>query len=1105
MTAIGGRTIGNYRVEDLLGRGSRAEVYRASHVKSGRAVALKVLNAAQADDPVVRARFLQAARAVAALHHPHLVPIYDIGEQEERAYLAMELLAGGSLRDLLDADGDPHTRPVQFGLEIVRQAAEGVAHGHRHRMVHCDLRPSNLLLAPAGGQVKVGDFGLAGLLIGGVMTAADLAFASPAYLSPEQCLGGTLDGRTDIYALGVILYELMTGKLPFLVQSFTDALHKHANVPPSPPGLLRPDLPGSVEAIILRCLAKSPAARYSTAHDLATALGAVIAELGALPIAGRASAASAEARSAEGEPLSLTFDETTTQKVETITQKIDPALALALTAPAAAPAPPGTTAATPPAPLELVLDDGMDQLVLAPGKPVAVRVFLRNRGESVVRADIRLEGLAAGWVQGGERTIELPPGRRTSVILAIAVEATPLNVAGEYPVKIAAWSHEEGRELGAAVAHWTVLPFAAGALEIDPPEVVATGAALYRVTVRNWGNTPLRRTLRATDSGNVVDVQLERDQVDLDPTGVATVGLLVQARPRWFGQTRRYNFEVVATSADLPPLAAVGCYTQRPRVPNWGAPALLMALLGLVVAVALVLGRGLPSQAGTTPTVAVPVAQAPTATVLELPLATTGATVAAVPNVPDATATTAPTPATSAPPVSPSASPTPEASEVGVFDISATSLTFGSQRIATFGAQQSLRIANTGAAPLTLGERRLTGASEDYWVLEDRCPARLGGGESCTIALAFKPTVAGVRTATLIILLSDGQAKTVTLSGSGVVTLPGTPAIAPPAQAPPALAAARADHAATLLADGRTLLVAGGRNGPNQLKTVELYNVVANGWRGTQDMTTPRADHTASTLPDGRVLVLGGHNGTGTLKSAELYDPETETWSQFPELRGEREGHTATLYADPQTRRLRLIVLGGRNRGGVLATAEIYDFATGAWTDAGKLPSERTGQTATLLPDQRHILVVGGTTATDAIAPPALLDLVTGAWASAPPLPVSRRAFAATLLPNGRVLLTGGVAAGAASGTDLATTLLYDPAGGAKAWSEGPPLARGRAGHTASLLPYGRVLIVGGQIAGKESTATELYNPNVAASIPRGALSRPEWPADLEAIRPRAD
>ncbi|MCL6543493.1 MAG: serine/threonine protein kinase, partial [Roseiflexus sp.] len=276
MTEFIGKTIGNYRIEGLLGAGGMGQVFRARHIHLDRPAALKLLHGNLAQDPMFQTRFRQEAQAAAKLRHPHIVEVYDFDEYEGMAYLVMELVTGGSMRGWLRSAAQQTSGSLAQGLELVRQAADALAYAHAMSMVHRDIKPDNMLLQPGlmgrGPTMKVADFGLARMTEGSNLTATGMAMGTPAYMSPEQCQGKPLDGRSDIYALGVVLYEVATGTLPFVVKTISEAVFKHVYVPAPPPRQVRPELPEIVEAIVLRCLAKLPEERFATAADLSAAL-----------------------------------------------------------------------------------------------------------------------------------------------------------------------------------------------------------------------------------------------------------------------------------------------------------------------------------------------------------------------------------------------------------------------------------------------------------------------------------------------------------------------------------------------------------------------------------------------------------------------------------------------------------------------------------------------------------------------------------------------------------------------------------------------------------------------------------------------------------------
>jgi tRNA A-37 threonylcarbamoyl transferase component Bud32 len=265
-----GQTVGNYRLVRQLGAGGMGAVYMAEHTLIGKKVALKVLHRELAQDREVVARFFNEARAVNQIGHEHIVDITDFGQSGGDHFFVMELLSGRSLAEVLAKE--KRLAPPR-ALAIAAQIADALAAAHAAGVIHRDLKPENVLLVNRHGDrdfVKLLDFGLAKLLDGkhGKLTKAGVVLGTPQYMSPEQCESRTVDARSDVYALGVLLYQMVTGAVPFDGQTMAEILVKHVHEPPPPPR----DVPPAVEAILMRCLAKAPAARYGSMIELREAV-----------------------------------------------------------------------------------------------------------------------------------------------------------------------------------------------------------------------------------------------------------------------------------------------------------------------------------------------------------------------------------------------------------------------------------------------------------------------------------------------------------------------------------------------------------------------------------------------------------------------------------------------------------------------------------------------------------------------------------------------------------------------------------------------------------------------------------------------------------------
>ncbi|WP_018658552.1 Stk1 family PASTA domain-containing Ser/Thr kinase [Actinomadura flavalba] len=262
---------GRYRVESRVARGGMATVYVARDIRLDRVVALKVMHAhLAADDDFVR-RFIGEAKAAAALSHPNVVAVYDQRTDGEHAFLVMEYVRGRTLRDLLDEQGRIGPRAA-LGLLQPMLAALGAA--HRAGLVHRDIKPENVLIA-ADGQVKVADFGLARAETASKMTRTGMIIGTVGYLAPEQVLSGHADVRSDVYAAGVLLFELLTGRLPYEGDTPLAVAYKHANETVPAPSAFTPGLPASVDALVARATARDADARYSDANAFLAAAAEV--------------------------------------------------------------------------------------------------------------------------------------------------------------------------------------------------------------------------------------------------------------------------------------------------------------------------------------------------------------------------------------------------------------------------------------------------------------------------------------------------------------------------------------------------------------------------------------------------------------------------------------------------------------------------------------------------------------------------------------------------------------------------------------------------------------------------------------------------------------
>jgi len=968
-----GQSIVNYRLIAPLDDDGRVARYRTTDPLTSQALVLALLP----DDPNAP---VQDLARLTALTGPHIVPILDWGTVAGWRYLALPELRGGSVRRLLTMTDGPWAQSSRAALELVRQAAEGVGYAHARGIVHGELRPERLLLDEAspergvGGWVRVALFGLG---VGEPVPEARL------YAAPERLRGKPPTARGDVYALGAILGEALTGKI--LATDCGDM---------SP--IDRPMIAPALDAILRRCLAADPGARYADANELAAALRAA------------------------DEP----------------------------TSPAVTPSASGLALALLPA-----------ALLLTPGEPTTLRVALGNGTGIPQRTTLTFEGAPAGWLAEMPGETLVAPGAVEELALTVTATRDAHEPAGEYPVVVRAVPRAGATGAASVRTLWTLRPFTAGTLTLAPAEERGT----QTIRLHNQGNAAQRYRLSVVAAAPLT-ATLDPATLDLDPDERATATVHLTVPRRLIGRTTQGAFTVEAHVAGAEPLRATGSFVQPARVPFWALPMALLVLLALACRIAYA---------------AYP--QAPAALGLPIPVPTTIAALDQTPTTMPAAATATSGAAGATAGGTPRTTATPRAGEP--LTLSVTRLDFGSVPIGGNGVQ-TLQVKNVSGHPVTFASIQITGGAANDFVRAGPCGLEaLDTALNCPLTIIFTPSGLGTRDARVEVTPEGGTTQFVTLVGVATTTPVGTPQIDPPTGSPPPLAGARSGQAAATLADGRRLLVAGGRNGQNLLKSAEVYDLATNSWASTRDMSVPRVGHTATTLPDGTVVVIGGRGGGGPLRTAEVYDPTTGTWSPFAPLTTAREGHSATVLVDGRTKGYQILVLGGIDQNGtVLTSGERYDSKTNTWTRLARLiPDGRARHTATLIPaansETPRILVVGGVTASGDPAPAQLFDPSgAGSWQAVEGEPAGLLAstdFTATrVATTGQVVFIGGLSGNAESGAIVS----YDPATGR--WTQPTErLASGRAGQSATFLAYGRLLLVGGRQGGRETATTVLLDP----------------------------
>jgi uncharacterized repeat protein (TIGR01451 family) len=565
-----GETLGNYRIEAQLGSGGMGRVYRGVHIHINRAVAIKVLHDHLAADETFQARFLREAQAAAALSHPNIVSVTDFNEDRGVYYLVMELVPDGSLRDLLQqAARQRVTIPLAQGLDLIRQAAEALHYAHQQGMVHRDIKPDNLMLqrdASTGGYtLKITDFGLARLADSTSLTIEGQAMGTPAYMSPEQCQGFELDHRSDIYSLGVVLFEVVTGYVPFESRVLSEAVYKHVHTQPPSPLEIRPDLPPQLSAIILRCLAKEPAARYASAGDLALALRAFV----------------------PASPAAITPSSVATLASER--------------------------------PLRVMLD--REKITVTPGEPVTLTITLVNPGTYPLQASVAIDGVPREWISRPPSDVHLQPGAELTGPVRVRLPRELPSRQTIYPIVVRATSRADPEVRAQAVAQIVVRSAPDSRLALAPAMVHDARAAQFQVSIHNAGSAPDVVTPVVTPDRPPVRSTSNPPTLVVEPGQTATSTVTLSAPPRWFARGNvTHGFEVSAGDGRSGPPAR-GQFVQTPAAPFWVLPVLALALaLVLAGGAFALLGGGddddvvaagstpTPPDATTTPDAATPLA-----------------------------------------------------------------------------------------------------------------------------------------------------------------------------------------------------------------------------------------------------------------------------------------------------------------------------------------------------------------------------------------------------------------------------------------------------------------------------------------------------------------
>ncbi|MCB0026921.1 MAG: serine/threonine protein kinase, partial [Anaerolineales bacterium] len=286
-----GQTIGKYKILELLGRGGMAEVYKGYQENLERFVAIKIMHSFLASEPDFLRRFEREARAMASLNHPNIVGVYDFDIIDDNYYIVMEYVSQGTLKEKLEAMANKGERlPLQAAIRYTLEIADALAYAHSRGMFHRDIKPANIIINERDAAILT-DFGIAKMVSGPSHTATGSMIGTPAYMSPEQGLGKPGDLRSDIYALGVLFFQMATGRMPYDADTPLGIVMKHVNEPVPNPSDFNTVLPAGIREVIIKAMAKNPDDRYQTAHDMARDLRAAVRNSNAADLTGALPAA----------------------------------------------------------------------------------------------------------------------------------------------------------------------------------------------------------------------------------------------------------------------------------------------------------------------------------------------------------------------------------------------------------------------------------------------------------------------------------------------------------------------------------------------------------------------------------------------------------------------------------------------------------------------------------------------------------------------------------------------------------------------------------------------------------------------------------------------
>jgi eukaryotic-like serine/threonine-protein kinase len=633
-----GRRIDRYQIDSLLVERDTDRIYQAYDLKLARPVALKLFRADYLRDPARREAVLQDIRAAANLDHPNLVHIYDYGTAQDQLFLVSEFVNGSPINDYIDhlLEQKWHIA-LSHLLDIMVQATRALAQAHRYGIMHGGLTVRRILVAPQDEfqqkegvlplNIKVGSIGLASLYTKLDETTPD----QWPYLSPELCRGEPVDIRSDIYALGVILYRLTVKKLPFTAPSLAEAQRQHLYDEPTPPSKLRPSYPLKLEEIILRAMAKNPAERYQNTNELADDLAAVTEMIhrkegeGFILYAGEqvlhinVAGESPRTERLDHSPLFVGSGQDNDlilpgrgvnpyhlrlERSGELWHVIDLGSETGTFLEDAHLIPelpelwmPGQTVVVGPYFLswEEVAETRRDEartavageqlvgisvlpmyLDVAPGQWGNLQISLVNQGLHVDHFHVEVGGIPPAWVQISNNNVHLLPGNQTFLLLTINPPNNSTARAGIHECEIRVHPVAYPEAVASVMIEVNILEAARLLTDLHPQQLKNQGTT--RLAVENQGNLGLGYTVRGRNAADALEFVLPQTGLELTPGGTNELAVEVKPKTRpWFGTTEQYPFELIVEYPNGDTLIERGQLQVNPRIPIW-----LLSLLGFL-------------------------------------------------------------------------------------------------------------------------------------------------------------------------------------------------------------------------------------------------------------------------------------------------------------------------------------------------------------------------------------------------------------------------------------------------------------------------------------------------------------------------------------------